>query len=160
MGDARGGWMVDASGNGGCGRRPLVRGTRAEASVAARGASPMGRSGSSWRRRWSRRPSAGAGLLLGVLEGVGGRGSLDRAGFLAGRWSVCMENIQRGADAACYLDRLKRLSDGLSLANLRRVDVLGAFVEGQVAGVLGLLSRQMDAYPGGRWAMWWRSCPG
>lgn len=84
----------------------------------------------------------GAGLLLGVLEGVGGRGiSTERDSRR--QMAVCMENIQRGADAACYLDRLKRLS-GLSLANLRRVDVLSAFVEGQVAGVLGLLSRQME----------------
>ena len=86
----------------------------------------------------------GAGLLLGVLKGLGGRESLAERDPRR-QMVMCMENIQRGADAACYLERLKRL-DGLSLANLRHVDVLGAFVEGQVAGVVGLLSKQMDAY--------------
>ena len=85
----------------------------------------------------------GAGLLLGVLEGVGGRSTLEERD--SRRQLACLENIQRGADAACYLERLKRL-DGLSLANVRHIDVLNAFVEGQVAGVLGSLSQQMDSW--------------
>ena len=88
--------------------------------------------------------------LLKLLNGVryGGERQWNAVGARGGPGDdgerLVHAFVQHGADAACYLERIKRL-DGLSLGNLRDVDVLSAFVEGQVAGIMWLISQQLDA---------------
>ena len=73
-----------------------------------------------------------------VKAAEGGVGVL--LGRMRGGECCSQQGIYQAAEAACYLERLKRIDGFVGSTTLRDVDVLEGFVEGQVAGVMGALA--------------------
>ena len=73
-----------------------------------------------------------------VKAAEGGVGVL--LGRMRGGECCTQQGIYQAAEAACYLERLKRIDGFVGRTTLRDVDVLEGFVEGQVAGVMGALA--------------------